>query len=166
MATKIMRSKLRHYIQTNDTPETWSQLNQGISSLPTNFNPEIEEEAYIGDDAKTKYTTGLAPETAFDMNRVDGDAANDYLFNLMWARSIGTAAEGYMLTVDMTTVTVIGTTPPVDWYAALKDKVAAGFNSLGDEAVKPLKFGVTLAHQGSPVVGKYEPISGVFTADV
>ena len=166
MATKIMRSKLRHYIQTDDIPETWSQLNQGISSLSTSYNPEIEEEAYIGDDAKTKYSTGLAPETTFDMNRVDGDAANDYLFNLMWARSIGTAAEGYMLTVDMTTVTVIGTAPAVNWYAALKDKVAAGFNSMGDEAVKPLKVGVTLAHQGSPVVGKYEPITGVFTADV
>ncbi len=165
MATKIMRSKLRHYIQTDDTPETWSQLNQGISSLSTSFNPEIEEEAYIGDDAKTKYTTGLVPETTFDMNRVDGDAANDYLFNLMWDRKIGTAAETYMLTVDMTTSFSVGE-PAVLWYAALKDKVAAGFNSMGDEAVKPLKIGVTLAHQGSPVVGKYEPISGVFNADV
>ncbi len=165
MATKIMRSKLRHYLLTDSDPsEVWSQLNQGISSLSTSYNPEIEEEAYIGDDAKTKYTTGLAPETTFDMNRVDGDAANDYLFNLMWARSIGTAAEGYMLTVDMTTSTEVGE-PVVLWYAALKDKVAAGFNSLGDEAVKPLKIGVTLAHQGSPVVGKFDPVGGVFNAD-
>ena len=162
---KIMRSKLRHYLQTDDSPAVvWSQLNQGISSLSTSFNPEVEEEAYIGDDTKTKYTTGLAPETTFDMNWVDSDLANDYIFDLAWARSIGTAAETYLLTVDMTTSTSVGE-PAVLWYAALKDKVAIGFNSLGDEAVKPLKIGVTMGHQGDPVVGKFEPISGVFTPD-
>lgn len=161
---KIMRSKLRHYLLTDTTPDVWSQLSKGVSSLSTSFNPEIEEEAYIGDDNKTKYTSGLAPETTFDMSWDDSDLANDYIFDIAWARSVGTAAETYLLTVDMTTSTSVGE-PAVLWYAALKDKVAIGFNSLGDEAVKPLKIGVTLGHQGDPVVGKYEPISGVFTPD-
>jgi len=160
---KIMRASVRHYLQTATTPAVvWSALNQGISSLTSNYNPEIEEEAYIGDTAKTKYTTGLAVETTFDMIRVDADDANDYIFNAMWARSIGTAAETYLLTVDMKETTTAGE-PPVTTYAAVKDKVAIGFNSMGDEAVKPLKIGVTLGHQGDPVFGTYEPITGVFT---
>jgi hypothetical protein len=36
---------------------------------------------------------------------------------------------------------------------------------MGDEAVKPLKISVSLVHQGDPVFGEYEPITGVFTAD-
>jgi len=160
--TKIMRSSLRHYLLTSTGPDVWSQLNKGISSLSSSFNPEVEEEAYIGDDAKTKYATGLAVETSFDMNYDSADTANDYIFDIMWARSIGTAAETYMLTVDMTETTSVGETTPTLWYDAVKDKVSIAFNNMGDEAVKPLKISVTLGHQGDPVFGWYEPISGVF----
>lgn len=164
--TKIMRSSLRHYLLTSTGPDVWSQLNKGISSLSSSFNPEVEEEAYIGDDAKTKYATGLAVETSFDMNYDSADAANDYIFDVMWARSIGTAAETYMLTVDMTDATTTGEAPDeVTTYAAVKDKVSIAFNNMGDEAVKPLKISVTLGHQGDPVFGEYEPITGVFTPD-
>lgn len=164
--TKIMRSSLRHYLLTSTGPDVWSQLNKGISSLSSSFNPEVEEEAYIGDDAKTKYATGLAVETSFDMNYDSADLANDYIFDVMWARSIGTAAETYMLTVDMTEATTTGVAPDeVITYAAVKDKVSIAFNNMGDEAVKPLKISVTLDHQGDPVFGEYEPITGVFTPD-
>jgi len=162
--TKIMRSSLPHYLLTaTDPADTWSQLNKGISSLSSSFNPEIEEEAYIGDDAKTKYATGLAVETSFDMNYDSADDANDYIFDVMWARSIGTAAETYMLTVDMTETTEVGTDPVVLWYDAVKDKVSIAFNNMGDEAVKPLKISVTLGHQGDPVFGWYEPNTGAFS---
>lgn len=167
MATeKIMRSKMRHYIQTAATPVTWKQLNKGITSLTSSYNPEIEEEAYIGDDVKTKYVTMLATETAFDMLYDSADAANTYLFGIMWDRKIGSEAETYLLSVDMTEATTTGTEPDiVTTYEAVKDKVSVVYNSMGDEAVKPLKISVSLVHQGDPVFGQYEPVTGVFTPD-
>ena len=165
MATeKIMRSKMRHYIQTAATPVTWKQLNKGITSLTSSYNPEIEEEAYIGDDVKTKYVTMLATETAFDLLYDSSDDANTYLFGIMWDRKIGSAAETYLLSVDMTEATTAGE-PPVTTYEAVKDKVSVVYNSMGDEAVKPLKISVSLVHQGDPVFGQYEPVTGVFTPD-
>ena len=165
MATeKIMRSKMRHYIQTAATPVTWKQLNKGITSLTSSYNPEIEEEAYIGDDVKTKYVTMLATETAFDLLYDSADAANTYLFGIMWDRKIGSEAETYLLSVDMTAATTAGE-PPVTTYEAVKDKVSVVYNSMGDEAVKPLKISVSLVHQGDPVFGQYEPVTGVFTPD-
>lgn len=167
MATeKIMRSKMRHYIQTAATPVTWKQLNKGITSLTSSYNPEIEEEAYIGDDVKTKYVTMLATETAFDLLYDSSDDANTYLFGIMWDRKIGSEAETYLLSVDMTEATVTGTEPDiVTTYEAVKDKVSVVYNSMGDEAVKPLKISVSLVHQGDPVFGQYEPVTGVFTPD-
>lgn len=167
MATeKIMRSKMRHYIQTAATPVTWKQLNKGITSLTSSYNPETEEEAYIGDDVKTKYVTMLATETAFDLLYDSSDDANTYLFGIMWDRKIGSAAETYLLSVDMTEATVTGTEPDiVTTYEAVKDKVSVVYNSMGDEAVKPLKISVSLVHQGDPVFGQYEPVTGVFTPD-
>ena len=167
MATeKIMRSKMRHYIQTAATPVTWKQLNKGITSLTSSYNPEIEEEAYIGDDVKTKYVTMLATETAFDLLYDSSDDANTYLFGIMWDRKIGSEAETYLLSVDMTEATVTGTEPNiVTTYEAVKDKVSVVYNSMGDEAVKPLKISVSLVHQGDPVFGQYEPVTGVFTPD-
>ena len=165
MATeKIMRSKMRHYIQTATAPVTWKQLNKGITSLTSSYNPEIEEEAYIGDDVKTKYVTMLATETAFDLLYDSADAANTYLFGIMWDRKIGSEAETYLLSVDMTEATTAGE-PPVTTYEAVKDKVSVVYNSMGDEAVKPLKISVSLVHQGDPVFGQYEPVTGVFTPD-
>ena len=167
MATeKVMRSKMRHYIQTAATPVTWKQLNKGITSLTSSYNPEIEEEAYIGDDVKTKYATKLATETAFDMLYDSADLANAYIFGIMWDRKIGSAAETYLLSVDMTEATVTGTEPNiVTTYAAVKDKVSIVYNSMGDEAVKPLKISVSLVHQGDPVFGQYDPELGVFDPD-
>ena len=168
MATeKIMRSKMRHYIQTAATPVTWKQLNKGITSLTSSYNPEIEEEAYIGDDVKTKYVTMLATETAFDLLYDSSDDANTYLFGIMWDRKIGSEAETYLLSVDMTEATTTGAEPDpiVTTYEAVKDKVSVVYNSMGDEAVKPLKISVSLVHQGDPVFGQYEPVTGVFTPD-
>lgn len=167
MATeKVMRSKMRHYIQTAATPVTWKQLNKGITSLTSSYNPEIEEEAYIGDDVKTKYVTMLATETAFDLLYDSADAANTYLFGIMWDRKIGSEAETYLLSVDMTEATTTGVDPDiVTTYEAVKDKVSVVYNSMGDEAVKPLKISVSLVHQGDPVFGQYEPVTGVFTPD-
>ena len=168
MATeKIMRSKMRHYIQTAATPVTWKQLNKGITSLTSSYNPEIEEEAYIGDDVKTKYVTKLATETAFDLLYDSSDDANTYLFGIMWDRKIGSEAETYLLSVDMTEATTTGVEPDpiVTTYEAVKDKVSVVYNSMGDEAVKPLKISVSLVHQGDPVFGQYEPVTGVFTPD-
>ena len=167
MATeKVMRSKMRHYIQTAATPVTWKQLNKGITSLTSSYNPEIEEEAYIGDDVKTKYVTMLATETAFDLLYDSSDDANTYLFGIMWDRKIGSEAETYLLSVDMTEATTTGVDPDiVTTYEAVKDKVSVVYNSMGDEAVKPLKISVSLVHQGDPVFGQYEPVTGVFTPD-
>jgi len=165
MATeKVMRSKMRHYIQTAATPVTWKQLNKGITSLTSSYNPEIEEEAYIGDDVKTKYVTMLATETAFDLLYDSADAANTYLFGIMWDRKIGSEAETYLLSVDMTAATTAGE-PPVTTYEAVKDKVSVVYNSMGDEAVKPLKISVSLVHQGDPVFGQYDPEAGTFDPD-
>jgi len=161
---KVMRSKMRHYIQTAAAPETWKQLNKGITSLTSSYNPEIEEEAYIGDDVKTKYVTMLATETAFDLLYDSADAANTYLFGIMWDRKIGSEAETYLLSVDMTEATTAGE-PPVTTYEAVKDKVSIVYNSMGDEAVKPLKISVSLVHQGDPVFGQYEPVTGAFEPD-
>ena len=157
---KIMRHKVQHYLDTSttDTP-TWSLINEGVSSLSINYNPEIEDEAYIADTASTKYTTGLGVETTFDMNRIKGDAANDEIFALVWARSIGTAADSELVTVNYSA------TPVGDSYPAVKETVNIIYNSLGDEALKPLKIGVTLAHQGNPVVGTFDLSASTFAAN-
>lgn len=159
---KVMREKVRHYLNTGTVMSpVWSLINEGVSSLTTNFNPESEEEAYIADAAKTKYTTGLALETTFDMNRVKGDAANDAIFLLAWGRKVGTDADSELLTVNYSAAPTSG-----DKYPAIKDTVNIIYNSIGDEAVKPLKLSITLGHQGDPEVGTYDVSDAAFTETV
>ena len=160
---RVLRSKLRHYLNTGTVvAPVWSPINRGVGSLSTSFNPEVEEEAGIADESATKYTTGLAPETSFDMNRVSGDAANDKLFGLVWARSIGSAADLQLLTVDMSVLPV--GTPPVYNYPAILDNVNVQYDSIGDDSRKPLKIGIKLGHVGDPVVGLFELGTMAFAA--
>ena len=157
---KVMREKVQYYLNTGTTGSpVWKLINEGVSSLTTNFNLEWEEEAYIADSAATKYTSGLAPETTFDMNRVKGDAANDKIFTLVWGRKIGTDADLELLTVNYSA----GPTN-TDNYPAIKDTVNLIYNSIGDEAIKPLKIAVILAHNGTPSVGVYDFGTPGFTA--
>lgn len=156
---KVMREKILHYLNTGTVQSpTWSLINEGVSSLTTNFNPETEEEAYIADSAKTKTTTGLAVETTFDMNRVKGDAANDKIFALVWGRKVGTEADTELLTVNLSATPV-----STDKYPAIKDTVNVIYNSIGDEAIKPLKIGVTLGHQGNHEVGTWDVGDAAYT---
>jgi hypothetical protein len=94
------------------------------------------------------------------MNRIKGDAANDKIFGLVWARSIGTAADSELVTVNYS-----ATPTGDDQYPAVRETVNIIYNSLGDEALKPLKIGVTLAHQGNPVVGKFDLSAKSFAAN-
>ncbi len=160
MTTKIMRSKVVHYLNTGTSgAPTWKLINEGVSSLTTNFNPEWEEEAGIADTAKLKYTTGLGVETSFDMNRVKGDntTANDKIFSLVWGRKVGVDADLQLLTVNMAATPIND-----DQYPAIKDNVSLIYNSIGDEAIKPLKIAVVLGHQGDPVTGLYDVSAGTF----
>ena len=91
------------------------------------------------------------------MNYDSADLANDYIFDVMWARSIGTAAETYMLRGhDQKPPLRPGGHNLLVRQSGL-DKVSIAFNNMGDEAVKPLKISATLGHQGDPVFGEYEP---------
>lgn len=157
---KVMREKVQYYLNTGNTGSpVWKLINEGVSSLTTNFNLEWEEEAYIADSAATKYTSGLAPETTFDMNRVKGDDANDKIFTLVWGRKIGTDADLELLTVNYS-----ATPTSTDKYPAIKDSINVIYNSIGDEAIKPLKIAVTLAHNGTPVAGTFDVSDVAFTA--
>jgi len=160
---RMMRSKMRHYINTGTTATpVWSLLNKGVGTLTTNFNPEVENDSGIADESKSKYTTGLAPETSFDMNVVRGNLANDKIFGICWARSIGSDAEFEFLTVDLG-ATPTGTAPNQAWPAQT-ETVNEAYNSRGDEAVKPLKIGVTLGHIGDVINGTFIPATATFTA--
>lgn len=155
---KVMRAKVLHYLNTGTVQApTWSLINEGVSSLSTNFNLETEEEAYIADSAKTKYTTGLSPETSFEMNRVKGDTANDKIFTLVWTRKIGTDADMQLCTVNTSATATNG-----DQYPAIKDTVNLIYDSIGDEAIKPLKIAVKLTHNGNPTTGLFDIGSSSF----
>ena len=63
------------------------------------------------------------------------------------------------------TVNYSATPTDTDNYPAVKETVNIIYNSLGDEALRPLKIGVTLAHQGNPVVGKFDLSAKSFAAN-
>lgn len=157
--TTVMRKDLKHYLDTSATATpTWSQINQGVVSASINWNPQIEEEAYIGDESSTKTTTGLSPEMPLDMSAKKGDAVYNFIAALIWSQAIGSDAETDLLTVDASSDPVGGVWP------AKKQHVNVSYNSSGGDSIKPLKQGVVLQFMGDPVLGTFAPATGTFAA--
>jgi hypothetical protein len=159
MATTVKRSMLKHYLLT--AVNTWSLVNQGVPSATTNWNPEVEEEAYIADTSATKTVIALAPEMALDMSGKKGDPVYDFIWLIVWGRKTGVDAETYLLTVDFT-ATPAGVAPNQTWRAK-KQKVSVAINSSGGDAIQSLKNNVTLQYIGDPTFGAYKPVDGSYT---
>ena len=157
----VMRSELKHYLNTGTAEvPVWSQINKGVVTATINWNPQIEDEAYIGDTSSTKFTTGLAPEMPMDMSAKKGDPAYDFVAALIWNQKIGIDAETDLLTVDASAAQVAGVWP------AKKQRVSVSYSSSGGDSIKPLKQGVTLQFMGDPEYGTYNPTTGTYTKDV
>ncbi len=157
----IKRSKLLHFMNTGtgDTA-TYSLMGPGITNLSINKNPSYTEEGYIHQDVATKTLDSLAPEFAYEINADAIDPVAVYIADLEWEDKTMAEAETDIVTVQMWK-TPTGT-PAV--YPAKKYLVSIAVESIGDEALKPVKYSVKAGVRGDAIMGTFDPEAKTFTA--
>jgi hypothetical protein len=161
---KEIRSKLRHFINSTptDSADAWELLNLGITDLTMNYNPNVEDEHYVGNVNSTKSIIGYAPEIPIEISIYTGDDAYDYLDSLrQGGPATGSSAETEVVEVrtyeDPDTA---GTS-----YPATKWSVAVSFESIGGPGNESGKINCTLNITGDPTEGDFNTTTLAFTAD-
>ena len=165
-ATKAKRSTIQHYLNTGTIAQpVWSRLGNAVSTGEIAYNPQTEETADITMDTKITEITGYARSLAIEGVVYPGDAAFDFIDNLRIGMKVLDDLKTEIVHVwAYKTPTATGE-PPVSTWPAEKVTVNIGIESIGGEGATTAKIKYTIYDAGDPVIGTFEPVSAVFTAD-
>lgn len=160
-ATKAKRSTIQHYLNTGTIAvPVWSRLGNAVSTGEIAYNPQTEETTDITMDTKITEITGYARSLAIEGVVYPGDTAFDF---------IDAMRIGMKVLDDLKTQVVhvwkykTPTGTPSTWPAE-KVAVNIGIESIGGEGATTAKIKYTIYDAGDPVIGKFEPVAGTFTA--
>ena len=125
---------------------TYSRLCQGIKGMVININENVVTEQYLcGNGHAHNEVTGMAPQVQITGDRVEGDAAQDYIFGLQFKlgserqSSVKITTSGKVITCD----------------CVITDIVAFGGNSA---ELKP--FNCNIRFNGAPTITDAPTVSG------
>lgn len=159
MATEVKRSEFATFLNTTPSATaTYSLVGDGVSSGTVNMNPKTTEEQYIHQDSATKSLDSYAPDMPIEATCKKGDAVYDYVDGLRKARAVGAAAVSDVVNVWLYETATAGA------YPAEQQAVSVQVDSFGGDGGVGNKINYTINYQGDPVLGTFNPTTGVFTA--
>ena len=158
MTTKIKSSQVKTFLDTTpSTTATYSLIGDGVPSLETDYAPKTTEEIYVHQDNGSVSVDSYAPKISVEMTAKLGDAAFAFIDGLRQIRAVQGDAE-----TDIVDVWLYET-PTSGAYPAEKQPVAIQIDSMTREGGVPMKIKYTINYVGDPVIGTFNPTTGVFT---
>lgn len=94
--TPQKRSALIHLINTGtSTTPKWSIVNEGVTTLTEEFNPDVETMQYVAEDSKTSFVKSYGASLTITMSVVDPekDEVSKYLLDKITNLPVGAAAD-------------------------------------------------------------------------
>ena len=161
--TTQLKHEVGYYVTVGDEGTTFNWCNLGFTEMTGAFNPTTQERQYIGESNRTTTTTALAPQWAFNTERVIGDAVNDDLNDICLAMLTGTLqASRTFVRVDLKTphASVTG------WFKALKSKKNVNIDNFDQGAPgEVVSMSGNYSVDGTVEEGYFNPTTKLWTAD-
>ena len=155
--TTIKRSQYATFLRTGTGPDVWSLIGSGVVAGTVNMNPDVTTETYVHEDGATTTIDHYAPVMPIEQTAIEGNPVFDFVNNLYKTRAVGSAAETYILQVELYKSPV-----STDQYPAKKQKVSIQIDSFGGDGGKAPKINYTINYIGDPVAGLYDVSAGSF----
>ena len=161
--TTQLKHEVGYYVTVGDAGTTFNWCNLGFTEMTGAFNPTTQERQYIGESNRTTTTTALAPQWAFNTERVIGDAVNDDLNDICLAMLTGTfQASRTFVRVDLKTphASVTG------WFKALKSEMNVNIDNFDQGAPgEVVSMTGNYSVDGTVEEGYFNPTTKVWSAD-
>lgn len=159
---KVKRSSIWHYLNTGTSiSPTWSRLGFGINDSSLEYNPEIEETADITMDNKISEVVGYKRSLPNKGSVSPGDPAFDFIDNIRI--NMGTLNDAKSEIVNVWAYkTPSGT--PLTWPAE-RVPVNIAIERFGGPGGETADIDYTIYDAGDPILGKFDPTNGTFTAN-
>lgn len=147
---KIKRFLWAHFLNTGtkwtegSSGAVWSRINKGVTDLTVDYNAEVTEEQYIGEQFATASIDSFAPSSSVEQIAFKGDAVFELLDNMRRERAIGEACEVQLLNVEIYSGAESA-------YTAEMQPAVIEITSFGGEG--NVSIGYTIHYSGTPTKG-------------
>lgn len=146
-----IRSTLRHLINVAETSdsEKYALVNEGVTELTEEFNPDTDTIQYVADENKTTVIKSYAPSISITMSIVKGDQVNEYLRKKIDELPLGDKADTSYIRFNVMDVK----SGVKDEYTAYKRDASISVDSIGGSAEDYLGASLTLNGKGTATKG-------------
>lgn len=158
MSTKVVRSKIAHFLDVMPTGTTnYQQIGDGVTSALINMNPKTTEETYIHQDTASFSVDSYAPTLPIKMTAVEGDNVFEFVDGLLKTRAVGTNAQTTLVNVWKYEALISGS-----MYPAEQQSVVIAVESKGGDGGKNAELNFTINYVGDATKGFFHVASGTF----
>lgn len=160
--TPMKRSTLIHLMYCQHTVATpgYYLINEGVSDLTEEFEPDEETLQYVAEDAKTSFVKSYAMSVGLTVNLVDGDPVCKEI--LWYVKHLKTGSEADAKYVRFMLTDKVGD----DTYTGYEVDANVSVSNIGGSAEDYLSTEATLNGKGSPrEITVKKNNDGTFTVD-
>ena len=155
----VKRADRQHYMNTGTTVNpVWSQIGEGFTEFKESKNAVSYQRRYIHETTKRTDVTGYAPVIDYELEIYSGSSVISKIRTITDNELIGDDAKVEILSVDLFEEAVNGA------YNAIKRTYSVIPDECG-EGTDALCYTGTMKAVGDITVGKYNPTTGVFSAN-
>ena len=155
----VKRADRQHYMNTGTVVSpVWSQIGEGFTEFKESKNAVSYQRRYINETTKRTDVTGYAPVIDYELEIYTSSPVISKIREISDHELIGDDARVDILSVDTFEAAVSGAYPAVKrTYSVIPDECGEGTDALC--------YTGTMKAVGDIILGKFNPSTGVFTAD-
>lgn len=151
--TPEKRSTLVHLLNigTASIP-SWAFINEGVTELTEEFNPDTNDLQYIGEGTRTTYVSGYGPSVSLSAVLIKGDPINNWIQNTINTLPVGSSADTQYIRFSM--LDAIATSEPnTKTYTGYLRNASVSVDDIGGSAGEEIEMNVTLSGRGEQIKG-------------
>ena len=154
----VKRADRQHYMNTGTAlSPVWSQIGEGFTEFKESKNAVSYQRRYINETSKRTDITGYAPEIDYETEIYSDSPAISKIRQITDRELTGDDAKVEIISVDTFEAAVSGA------YSAIKRTYTVIPDEIGD-GTDALCYTGTMKAAGELTIGRYNPTTGVFTA--
>lgn len=154
--TPQQRSAVQHLLLVSESgsSEKWGLINEGVTDLTEEFNPDEETLKYVAEDAKTSFVKSYAPSISISAAVVSDDPVCDYIRKKINELPVGANSDTeYIRFCLLDKADDVTPTANKAYYIGYRRSASISIGNIGGSAEDYLSTEITINGKGDQTKG-------------